>query len=228
MNLTLVHYVARHSSGRRESTEVMPQVGTIGPIETINRYDAQRGVAFTTQAIPYLQGEFKRFLPRLAEVDDHDRTLLALRFDAEMPQSEIGEELNLSQMHLSPSPPTSAYTCGSDAGHRLTARTATTGRSLPLASVRAWEALHGADGAGVLLTGRRSERLVRAVLALGPHTAPGTVVRQPSDETVTHARRSAGPTSTSPEPGGGRRSHSTMWGDAEMRDRLAATQSFRM
>ncbi|MFF8372498.1 sigma-70 family RNA polymerase sigma factor [Streptomyces lydicus] len=39
--------------------------------------------------------------PHLAELDDRDRTLLELRFDAEMTQAEIGEELGMSQMHVS-------------------------------------------------------------------------------------------------------------------------------
>ncbi|MFD3420068.1 sigma-70 family RNA polymerase sigma factor [Streptomyces decoyicus] len=39
--------------------------------------------------------------PHLPELDDRDRTFLELRFGAEMTQSEIGEELGLSQMHVS-------------------------------------------------------------------------------------------------------------------------------
>lgn len=38
MNLTLVRYVARRFSGRRESTEDMLQVGTIGLIKAIDRF----------------------------------------------------------------------------------------------------------------------------------------------------------------------------------------------
>ncbi|MFF8788416.1 alkaline shock response membrane anchor protein AmaP [Streptomyces sp. NPDC015125] len=54
------------------------------------------------------------------------------------------------------------------------------------------ESLEGVDRAGVLLTGRRSEPRVRALLSLAPHADPGTVVRRLSDEAVAHARRSAG------------------------------------
>ncbi|MEU8684508.1 alkaline shock response membrane anchor protein AmaP [Streptomyces sp. NPDC048611] len=66
------------------------------------------------------------------------------------------------------------------------------GRALEAALTAESEALDGVDGAGVLLTGRRSEPRVRAVLALAPHADPGTVVRRLSDEAVAHARRSAG------------------------------------
>ncbi|WP_327689614.1 alkaline shock response membrane anchor protein AmaP [Streptomyces tubercidicus] len=66
------------------------------------------------------------------------------------------------------------------------------GRALEAALTAESEALAGVDGAGVLLTGRRGEPHVRAVLALAPHADPGTVVRRLSDEAVAHARRSAG------------------------------------
>ncbi|MCL6299862.1 SigB/SigF/SigG family RNA polymerase sigma factor [Streptomyces kronopolitis] len=204
MNLSLVRYVARRFASRRESMEDVLQVGTIGLIKAIDRYDASRDVEFTTLAVPYIQGEIKRFFrdttwsvrvprrlqelridlarareelecegvheptaadlathldlteedvaeglvasngydsdsidrpiqaaggkqqaglvadligtedpalalaedvqalkPHLADLDERDRTLLQLRFGAEMTQAEIGEELGLSQMHVS-------------------------------------------------------------------------------------------------------------------------------
>ncbi len=205
MNLSLVRYVARRFSSRRESMEDVLQVGTIGLIKAIDRYDPSRDVEFTTLAVPYIQGEIKRFFrdttwsvrvprrlqelridlarareelegqgghepsvaeladhldmpedevseglvacngydsdsidrpiqaggggkqqtglvadligtedpalalaediqalkPHLAKLDDRERTLLQLRFGAEMTQAEIGEELGLSQMHVS-------------------------------------------------------------------------------------------------------------------------------
>ncbi|WP_398685863.1 sigma-70 family RNA polymerase sigma factor [Streptomyces angustmyceticus] len=48
-----------------------------------------------------LAEDIQALKPHLAELGDRDRTLLELRFGAEMPQSEIGEELGLSQMHVS-------------------------------------------------------------------------------------------------------------------------------
>lgn len=60
MNLTLVRYVARRFSSRRESMEDVLQVGTIGLIKAIDRFDVSRGVEFTTLAVPYIQGEIQR------------------------------------------------------------------------------------------------------------------------------------------------------------------------
>ncbi|WP_030982812.1 SigB/SigF/SigG family RNA polymerase sigma factor [Streptomyces sp. NRRL S-1813] len=203
MNLTLVRYVAHRFSSRRESMEDVLQVGTIGLIKAVDRYDPSRDVEFTTLAVPYIQGEIKRFFrdttwsvrvprrlqelridlararedlenegshepsaadlaahlgleeeevteglvasngydsdsidrpiqaagkqqtglvadligtedpalalaediqalkPHLAKLDDRERTLLRMRFGAEMTQAEIGKELGLSQMHIS-------------------------------------------------------------------------------------------------------------------------------
>ena len=48
-----------------------------------------------------LAEDIQALKPHLAKLDDRDRTLLGLRFGAEMTQAEIGKELGLSQMHVS-------------------------------------------------------------------------------------------------------------------------------
>ncbi|MFJ9411439.1 SigB/SigF/SigG family RNA polymerase sigma factor [Streptomyces sp. NPDC101393] len=205
MNLSLVRYVARRFRSRGQEMEDLLQVGTIGLIKAIDRFDVLLENEFTTFAIPYITGEIKRFFrdttwsvhvprrlqelrvdlarareelegrgipepsvadyaahlelgedevieglvacngydagsidrpieaggggkqqtglvadligdedpalalaedlqalkPHLAQLDDRERTLLELRFGAEMTQSEIGKELGLSQMHVS-------------------------------------------------------------------------------------------------------------------------------
>ncbi|MGW1373126.1 SigB/SigF/SigG family RNA polymerase sigma factor [Streptomyces sp. NPDC002446] len=60
MNLSLVHYVARRFKNRGESVEDVLQVGAVGLIKAIDRYDVCRHVEFTTLAVPYIQGEIKR------------------------------------------------------------------------------------------------------------------------------------------------------------------------
>ncbi|AJT67927.1 alkaline shock response membrane anchor protein AmaP [Streptomyces chattanoogensis] len=66
------------------------------------------------------------------------------------------------------------------------------GRALEAVLTAETEALEGVDGAAALLTGRRTEPRVRAVLALAPHADPGTVVLRFADAAVAHARGSAG------------------------------------
>jgi RNA polymerase sigma-B factor len=205
LNVSMVKFAAARFRHRREGMEELVQVGMIGMIKAIDRFDLSREVEFTTFAIPYITGEIKRFLrdtswavhvPRelqerrlslakateaLSQTQDHmpttaelasyldlspgqvlqgvvagngytagsldiptgeagdapgayssyadrlgaddpgmenvenlealkplldrlgarDRSILRMRFGAEMTQSEIGAELHLSQMHVS-------------------------------------------------------------------------------------------------------------------------------
>jgi RNA polymerase sigma-B factor len=201
LNLALVKFAASRFRSRSEPMEDIVQVGTIGLIKAIDRFDTERGVEFPTFAMPTIVGEIKRFFrdtswsvrvprrlqelrldlakagdelaqnldraptmeelaerlgisveevvegmaasnaytassldaqpeeddtegaladrigyednglegieyveslkPLIAELPPRDRTILSLRFVANMTQSEIGEELGISQMHVS-------------------------------------------------------------------------------------------------------------------------------
>ncbi|WP_143172598.1 sigma-70 family RNA polymerase sigma factor, partial [Actinacidiphila paucisporea] len=62
MNMSLVHFSARRFRSRGpEEWEDILQVGTIGLIKAIDRFDLSREVEFTTFAVPYIVGEMKRF-----------------------------------------------------------------------------------------------------------------------------------------------------------------------
>ncbi|WP_369142383.1 SigB/SigF/SigG family RNA polymerase sigma factor [Streptomyces sp. R44] len=61
MNMTLVRYAAGRFRGRAEEMEDIVQVGMIGLIKAIDRFDLAREVEFTTFAVPYIVGEIKRF-----------------------------------------------------------------------------------------------------------------------------------------------------------------------
>ncbi|MCB5164461.1 SigB/SigF/SigG family RNA polymerase sigma factor [Streptomyces bambusae] len=65
MNISLVHYAIRRFRGRTGRTGTDPddivQVGTIGLIKAIDRFDPGRGVEFTTLALPFIVGEVKRY-----------------------------------------------------------------------------------------------------------------------------------------------------------------------
>jgi RNA polymerase sigma-B factor len=60
MNMSLVHYAARRFN-RRDQMEDVVQVGMIGLIKAIDRFDLSRETEFTTFAVPYIVGEIKRF-----------------------------------------------------------------------------------------------------------------------------------------------------------------------
>ncbi|MEU3841150.1 RNA polymerase sigma factor SigF [Streptomyces sp. NPDC028635] len=62
MNTSLVRYAAgRFRSRGAEEMEDIVQVGTIGLIKAIDRFELSREVEFTSFAIPYIVGEIKRF-----------------------------------------------------------------------------------------------------------------------------------------------------------------------
>ncbi|WP_030244063.1 SigB/SigF/SigG family RNA polymerase sigma factor [Streptomyces sp. NRRL S-350] len=60
MNVSLVKYAARRFTSRSESMDDIIQVGTIGLIKAIDRFEADRGLEFSTFALPTIIGEIKR------------------------------------------------------------------------------------------------------------------------------------------------------------------------
>lgn len=60
-NLPLVRYAAARFRSRNEPMEDVVQVGTIGLINAIDRFDPERGVQFPTFAMPTVVGEIKRY-----------------------------------------------------------------------------------------------------------------------------------------------------------------------
>ena len=62
MNMSLVRYAAgRFRSRGPEEMEDIVQVGMIGLIKAIDRFELSREVEFTSFAVPYIVGEIKRF-----------------------------------------------------------------------------------------------------------------------------------------------------------------------
>jgi RNA polymerase sigma-B factor len=60
-HLNLVRYLAAKFSNRGEALEDLIQVGSVGLIKAIDRFDLERGVEFTTYATPTVVGEIKRY-----------------------------------------------------------------------------------------------------------------------------------------------------------------------
>lgn len=61
-NLGLVHYIVRRFSGRGYEMEDLFQIGVIGLIKAIDKFDLSLGLKFSTYAVPMITGEIKRFL----------------------------------------------------------------------------------------------------------------------------------------------------------------------
>src|SRR6187200_1831233 len=60
LHLPLVEHFARRFLNRGEPLDDLLQVGTIGLIKAIDRFDLGRGVEFSTYATPTIVGEIKR------------------------------------------------------------------------------------------------------------------------------------------------------------------------
>jgi RNA polymerase sigma-B factor len=59
-HMPLVVYLARRFSGRNEPMNDLVQVGSIGLLKAIDRFDPGRGLEFSTYATPTILGEIKR------------------------------------------------------------------------------------------------------------------------------------------------------------------------
>ena len=153
--MSLVRSLARRYSYRGEQFEDLVQIGAIGLIKAIDRFDLDRGVELTTYATPNIIGEIKRHfrdrgwsvrvprglqelniqlsrlleeltvqfgrsptigeLAKAAEVsedrailapgfrvlDERERKILHLRFFKGLTQSQIAQQVGISQMHVS-------------------------------------------------------------------------------------------------------------------------------
>jgi RNA polymerase sigma-B factor len=59
-NMPLVRAMARRYGGRREQYEDLVQIGTIGLIKAVDRFDPERGTELHSYAISMIIGEIKR------------------------------------------------------------------------------------------------------------------------------------------------------------------------
>lgn len=61
-NMGLVVSVARRYVGRGQELEDLIQIGLIGLVKAIDRFDMDYEVKLSTYAVPLIQGEIRRFL----------------------------------------------------------------------------------------------------------------------------------------------------------------------
>ncbi|MGX1882218.1 SigB/SigF/SigG family RNA polymerase sigma factor [Streptomyces sp. NPDC055287] len=115
MNLSLVRFAAgrfRNRGGGGDMEDIV-QVGTIGLIKAIDRFDLSREVGFATFAVPYIVGEIKRFfrdtswavhVPRRLQELRVDlakaKEELSLRLDRDPTVKELAEHLDLSEEEI--------------------------------------------------------------------------------------------------------------------------------
>ena len=61
-NMGLVHSIARRFQNRGVEMEDLIQIGCIGLLKAIDKFDTSYDVRFSTYAVPMITGEIKRFL----------------------------------------------------------------------------------------------------------------------------------------------------------------------
>jgi RNA polymerase sigma-B factor len=96
LHLSLVEYCARRFRNRGEPYEDLVQVGTIGLIKSVDRFDVDRGVEFSTYATPTIIGEIKRHFRDRGWAIRVPRRLQELRMQISGATGELTQSLGRS------------------------------------------------------------------------------------------------------------------------------------
>ncbi len=96
LHLPLVEHCARRFRNRGEPLEDLVQVGTIGLIKSIDRFDSERGVEFSTYATPTILGEIKRHFRDKGWAIRVPRRLQELRMQITATSAELTQSLGRS------------------------------------------------------------------------------------------------------------------------------------
>ncbi len=92
MHLPLVQFLARRFRDRGEPYEDLVQVGTIGLIKAVDRFDPERGVEFSTYATPTIVGEIKRHFRDKGWAIRVPRRLQELRISIAQATAELSQK----------------------------------------------------------------------------------------------------------------------------------------
>ncbi|MEU8523849.1 SigB/SigF/SigG family RNA polymerase sigma factor [Streptomyces sp. NBC_01216] len=96
MNMSLVSYAAGRFRSRGDEYEDIVQVGAIGLIKAIDRFDLSREVQFSTFAVPYIVGEIKRYYRDTSWAVHVPRRLQEARVELARAGEELGGRLGRS------------------------------------------------------------------------------------------------------------------------------------
>ena len=92
-NVGLVWCVVKRFYGRGTEPEDLFQIGSIGLLKAIDKFDLSYDVKFSTYAVPMISGEIKRFL-RDDGMIKVSRSLKELSYRAYLAKEEMKERLN--------------------------------------------------------------------------------------------------------------------------------------
>lgn len=106
-NMGLIWSIVKKFSNRGYETEDLFQIGSIGLIKCINKFDLNYNVKFSTYAVPMIMGEIKRFirddgmikvsrpLKEIAVKAKYVQDSLSKKIGSQPTVNEIAEELNV-------------------------------------------------------------------------------------------------------------------------------------
>lgn len=100
-NVGLVWSIVRHFSGRGYDLEDLFQIGSIGLLKAIDKFNLEFDVKFSTYAVPMITGEIKRFLrdDGMIKVSRSIKELgMRVRNAREQMSFELGREPNLEEL----------------------------------------------------------------------------------------------------------------------------------
>ncbi|MQS09724.1 SigB/SigF/SigG family RNA polymerase sigma factor [Streptomyces sp. IF17] len=92
MHLPLVEHLARRFRNRGEPLDDLTQVATIGLIKSVDRFDPERGVEFSTYATPTVVGEIKRHFRDKGWAVRVPRRLQELRLSLSAATAELSQQ----------------------------------------------------------------------------------------------------------------------------------------
>ena len=154
--MSLVRSLARRYSYRGEQLDDLVQIGSIGLIKAIDRFDLERGVELTTYATPNIIGEIKRHFRDRGWAVRVPRGLQELNVQL----SKLVEQLTV-QYARSPTIPELAEAAGVERGRRARGARVRARLLVTLALVRRRE--RGRGGARSARVARRDRSPVRGV-----------------------------------------------------------------
>ena len=98
-NVGLVWCVVKRFYGRGVEAEDLFQIGSIGLLKAIDKFDLSYDVKFSTYAVPMISGEIKRFL-RDDGMIKVSRSLKELAYKSLQAREELSEELGVDKEEL--------------------------------------------------------------------------------------------------------------------------------
>ena len=99
-NVGLVWCVVKRFYGRGAEAEDLFQIGSIGLLKAIDKFDVSYDVKFSTYAVPMISGEIKRFLRDDGMISFQARERLNVKLGREPSLEELSEELGVEKEEL--------------------------------------------------------------------------------------------------------------------------------